>query len=272
MRLVTRHRTARGRLRRGDPAAPVDGRSLVDRLASRYLLSATRSTFRAKGVEAVLRSRIAPVLVLALILAACSQAAKPSATPTASVAGGEKPISGGTLTFIVNAEPPSFDGHRETTFALLHPIAPHYSTLYKFDPSDLTKVAADVAAAMPEVSADKLTYTIKLRTDVKFHDGSKMTSDDILATYQKIIFPPTGVLSPSAGAYAAVDTITAPAPDSVIFKLKYPSASFATNLASPWNFIYSAAKLKADIHWYVQNIMGTGPFTYEIGRASCRER
>src|SRR5256886_15105417 len=84
--------------------------------------------------------------------------------------------------------------------------------------------------------------------------------------------PPTGVLSPRAGAYAAVDTITAPAPDSVIFKLKYPSASFATNLASPWNFIYSAAKLKADIHWYEKNIMGTGPFTYEIGRASCRER
>ena len=200
-------------------------------------------------------------VALAVVLAGCTPAPKGSpATPSTSAA--EQPQPGGTLTFIVNAEPPSFDGHRETTFALLHPIAPHYSTLYKFDPSDLTKVAADVAAAMPEVSADKLTYTIKLRTDVKFHDGSKMTSDDILATYQKIIFPPTGVLSPRAGAYAAVDTITAPAPDSVIFKLKYPSASFATNLASPWNFIYSAAKLKADIHWYEKNIMGTGPFTY----------
>src|SRR5439155_731311 len=80
--------------------------------------------------------------------------------------------------------------------------------------------------------------------------------------YQKIIFPPTGVLSPRAGAYAAVDTITNPAPDQLVFKLKYPSASFATNLASPWNFIYSAAKLKTDIHWYEKNIDGTGPFIY----------
>src|SRR5437899_238980 len=110
------------------------------------------------------------------------------------------------------AELPSFDGHRETTFALLHPIAPHYSTLYKFDPNDLTKVIPDVAAATPEVSADKLTYTIKVRTDVKFHDGPKMTSDDILATYNKIIFPPSGVLSPRAGAYAAVHRLAAAAP------------------------------------------------------------
>ena len=202
-------------------------------------------------------------VTLALLLAACTPAPKGTAS-SPSGAAGEQPQPGGTLTFIVNAEPPSFDGHRETTFALLHPIAPHYSTLYKFDPNDLTTVIPDVAAAMPEISADKLTYTIKLRTDVKFHDGTKMTSDDIVATYNKIIFPPTGVLSPRAGAYAAVDAngITATSPDAVTFKLKYPSASFATNLASPWNFIYSAAKLKADIHWYEKNVMGTGPFTY----------
>src|SRR5256712_5306539 len=201
-------------------------------------------------------------VVRALPLAACRPSSRGPATGSNPPITGEQPQPGGTLTFIVNAEPPSFDGHRETTFALLHPIAPHYSTLYKFDPNDLTKVIPDVAAATPEVSADKLTYTIKVRTDVKFHDGSKMTSDDILATYNKIIFPPSGVLSPRAGAYAAVDSIATPAPDSVVFKLKYPSASFATNLASPWNFIYSAAKLKTDIHWYEKNIMGTGPFTY----------
>ncbi|HEU5287377.1 MAG TPA: ABC transporter substrate-binding protein, partial [Candidatus Limnocylindria bacterium] len=99
-------------------------------------------------------------------------------------------------------------------------------------------------------------------TDVKFHDGSAMTSEDIVATYNKIIFPPQGVLSPRAGAYAVVEKIEAPDKNTVVFKLKYTSASFLTNLASPWNFIYSAAKLKADIHWYEKNVMGTGPFTY----------
>jgi peptide/nickel transport system substrate-binding protein len=212
--------------------------------------------------------RIGLAVVFALVLAACSQQAKQptasssGAAPGATLAPGEKPTAGGTLTFVVNAEPPSFDGHRETTFALLHPIAPHYSLLYKFDPNDLTKVVPDVADGNPQVSADKLTVTIKLRTDVKFHDGSAMTSEDVVATYEKIIHPPTGVLSPRAGAYAVVDTITAPDKNTVVFKLKYPSASFLTNLASPWNFIYSAAKLKQDIHWYEKNVMGTGPFTY----------
>jgi peptide/nickel transport system substrate-binding protein len=211
------------------------------------------------------RRSIALGVAIALLLAACTQQAAPdtaSSAPTASPAGGEKPQTGGTLTFIVNAEPPSFDGHRETTFALLHPIAPHYSLLYKFNPSDLTKVVPDVTASDPTVSADKLTVTVKLRTDVKFADGATMTSADVVATYNKIIFPPTGVLSPRAGAYAAVDSVTASDPSTVVFKLKYPSASFLTNLASPWNFIYSAAKLKDDIHWYEKNVDGTGPFLY----------
>jgi peptide/nickel transport system substrate-binding protein len=221
---------------------------------------------RFKGVVAVLRSRIAPVLVLSLVLSACAQQAQqPGTSPTASLATGEKPAPGGTLTFVVNAEPPSYDGHRETTFALLHPIAPHYSLLYKFDPNDLTKVIPDVAAEMPQASADKLTITVKLRQDVKFHDGTVLTSEDVKATYDKVIFPDTakGVTSPRAGAYAVVSAVNAPDKNTIEFKLKYPSASFQTNLASPWNFIYSAAKLKTDPRWYEKNIMGTGPFTYD---------
>src|SRR5438445_13079004 len=169
-------------------------------------------------------------LVLGMTLAACTgQQAAPSAgaaTALPSVAApGEKPQTGGTLTFVVNAEPPSFDGHRETTFALLHPIAPHYRLLSKFDPDNLTKVIPDVAAADPQVSADKLSITVKLRTDVKFHDGATMTSADVVATYNKIIFPPADVLSPRAGTFAAVESVTASDPSTVVFKLKYPSAS-----------------------------------------------
>src|SRR5256885_12408595 len=116
---------------------------------------------KVKGVEALLRARTAFVFLItaALVIGACAQQAKPGTpgSPAASLAGGEKPTSGGTLTFVVNAEPPSYDGHRETTFALLHPIAPHYSLLYKFDPNDLTKVIPDVADGNPTVSADKMT-------------------------------------------------------------------------------------------------------------------
>ena len=108
---------------------------------------------------------VVSLVLVALVAAACGQqTATATATPApAAGAGGEKPTAGGTLTFVVSAEPPSFDAHKETTFALLHPASPHYSTLYRFDPNDLTKIVPDVAAAMPEISADKLTWTFKLR-------------------------------------------------------------------------------------------------------------
>ena len=48
-------------------------------------------------------------------------------------AGAGTPKRGGTLKFAVVAEPPSYDCHGSTTFALVHPIAPHYSLLVKFD-------------------------------------------------------------------------------------------------------------------------------------------
>src|SRR5262249_30502492 len=56
------------------------------------------------------------------------------AAPAPATGAGEQPRRGGELTFVVGAEPPSFDAHREATFAMIHPTAPHYSLLLKFDP------------------------------------------------------------------------------------------------------------------------------------------
>jgi peptide/nickel transport system substrate-binding protein len=216
-------------------------------------------------VVAVIRARIAYLLVFAVVLAACTQQPGPAASPGpgATSAAGETPKVGGELIYIVTAEPPTFDAHQSTTFATLQPISPHYSLLYRLDPADnVNKIIPDVADGMPQISSDKLTWTVKIRTDVTFHDGTKFTSADVKATYDKITKPPTGVTSVRASAYAAVDTITAPDPATVVFKLKFATASFQANLASPWNYIYSAAKLSADPKWYEKNIMGTGPFTH----------
>ena len=62
-----------------------------------------------------------------------------------STSAAEAPRSGGELVFAVAETPPSFDGHRETTFAMIHPIAPHYSTLLRFDPQNYPKIIGDVA-------------------------------------------------------------------------------------------------------------------------------
>lgn len=106
----------------------------------------------------------------------------------------EAPRAGGDLVFAVAETPPSFDGHRETTFAMLDPIAPHYSTLLRFDPHNYPKIIGDVAEKW-SASKDGLTVALKLRKGIKFHDGAPLTAQDVKASYDKIILPAEGVAS-----------------------------------------------------------------------------
>jgi peptide/nickel transport system substrate-binding protein len=175
----------------------------------------------------------------------------------------QQPRNGGELVFPVPSEPPSYDGHREETFGLIHPVAPFYNTLLRVDPNDPGGVKPVPSLAESwTISPDGLIYTFKLRQDVKFHDGSDMTSKDVKASYDKIIFPPTGMGSSRKGQYSDVTVVEAPDAYTVRFKLRERSASFLLSIASPWNFIYKADLIAKDVHWYEKNIMGTGPFTF----------
>ena len=175
----------------------------------------------------------------------------------------QSPRYGGELVFTVPSEMPSYDGHREQTFGLIHPIAPHYNTLLRVDPNDPTgtKPIGDIAESWT-VSPDQLTFTFKLRRGVTFHDGSAMTSRDVKASYDKIINPPEGVASVRKATYLVVKSVEALDDYTIRFQLKWPSGAFLQSLASPWNFIYKADILAKDMHWYEKNIMGTGPFMF----------
>jgi peptide/nickel transport system substrate-binding protein len=207
------------------------------------------------------------VRVLAIVMC-LAQTIGLGAAPPASAQ--ESPRRGGELVFVVAAEPPGFDGHREETFGMLHPIAPHYNTLLRTDPTDRTgtKFVGDLAESWT-VSADKRTYTFKLRRGVKFHDGSVMTATDVKASYDHIVFPPPGVSSSRQAQYKVVEAVEAPSTDTVVFRLKWPEGSFLASVASPWNWIYKAEILAKDPHWYEKNVMGTGPFKFvEYARGS----
>src|SRR6266704_2748129 len=108
------------------------------------------------------------------------------------------PKRGGTLEFAVLVEPNDYDCHANISFAVLHPVAPHYSTLLKFDPPNYPQVVGDLAESW-NVSPDRRTYTFKLRPNVLFHDGSKLTSADVKASYERIVRPPPGVVSARRG-------------------------------------------------------------------------
>ena len=186
---------------------------------------------------------------------------------TAVPAGAQKvdatPKKGGILKFAVVAEPPTLDCHGTGTFAMVHPVAPQYSTLLMFTgPHDKQKMEGDLAESW-EASKDGLTYTFKLRKGVKFHDGSDLTAADVKASYERIVNPPDGVVSTRKAVHQAIDDITTPDPHTVVFKLKYVDASMLLHFASPFNCIYSAAKLKEKPTYPHTEVMGTGAFKFK---------
>ena len=129
---------------------------------------------------------------------------------------------GGILTFMIPADaPPSFDGHRETTFATVHSAAPFYSVLIRVDPanpSSTTAFVCDLCTAIPTPTDNGKTYTFKIREGVKFHDGTPLTAYDVAASWRKIIHPPDGVSSARESYYIMVDTVETPDPSTVVFR------------------------------------------------------
>ncbi|MFI1995062.1 ABC transporter substrate-binding protein [Actinoplanes sp. NPDC020271] len=110
----------------------------------------------------------------------------------------------------------------------------------------------DLASAMPEISADKLTYTFKLKSGVKFDDGTPITSKDIKYGIERIFAQ--DVLSGGPvylidildqgqgykGPYKDTDpnklglkSVETPDDSTIIFKLKKAQSDFMYLLAMP---------------------------------------
>jgi peptide/nickel transport system substrate-binding protein len=186
----------------------------------------------------------------------------------------ETPKTGGTLNYVIPADaPPSFDAHRETTFATIHSAAPFYSVLIRVDPSNpgsTTDFVCDLCTAMPQPTDGGKTYTFKIRSGVKFHDGTPLTAADVAASWEHIVHPPEGVLSPRESHYVMVDTVEAADPATVVFRLKFATNAFLPALADPYSWIYKKEILDKDPRWYEKNILGSGPFKfvdYQVGQS-----
>jgi peptide/nickel transport system substrate-binding protein len=213
--------------------------------------------------SAILTASLGALLITAPITAPAEEIAK----------------NGGTLNYVIPADaPPSFDAHRETTFATIHSAAPFYSVLIRVDPnnpSSTTDFVCDLCTAMPQPSDGGRTYAFKIRDGVKFHDGSPLTAADVAASWEHIIHPPEGVLSPRESHYSMVDAVEAPDPATVVFHLKFATSAFLPALADPYSWIYKKETLDKDPRWYEKNILGSGPFKfagYETGQSIKGER
>jgi peptide/nickel transport system substrate-binding protein len=164
---------------------------------------------------------------------------------------------GGVLKIGNLGEPPSLDPHWGTQ-TITEVLSNHiYEGLYSLDES--YRPIPMLADGMPQVSPDGLTYTIKLRTGIKFHNGKEMTSDDVVASLrrwgQRAVY--------GKALFAQVADLKAVDKQTIEFKLKEKSAIVAISLAVPNNFgaIYPkevAEKFPPDQR--ITEFIGTGPF------------
>jgi peptide/nickel transport system substrate-binding protein len=171
----------------------------------------------------------------------------------------EQPRRGGILQVALAADPPSLDAQQEQTFAVTQPMSAVYNNLVMLDPHNYYEIVGDVAKSWT-VSDDYLTYTFTLHEGIKFHDGSELTSADVKASLDKIVFPKEGVISPRRGNFQMIKSIEAPDRSTVVIRLHHPSPSFLVNLAGPANFIYPKKYLDEDPNYFKANAVGSGPF------------
>ncbi len=88
----------------------------------------------------------------------------------------ETPKRGGILLYVIPSNPPSADGHRETTFGTIHPFAQYYSVLIRVNPSNPaspTDIVCDLCVGdVPAPTNGSKRYTFKIRQGVKWHSAA----------------------------------------------------------------------------------------------------
>ena len=108
------------------------------------------------------------------------------------------------------------------------------------------------------VSEDGKTYTFKLRTGVKFHDGSAMEAADVVASVRRL--QSKDVASPLASRLSAVESANTVDAQTVELKLKEPSAALLSSLATIAIVPRSVETNKDALQ---KTPVGTGPFKFQ---------
>lgn len=199
----------------------------------------------------------------ALALTACSSSGETgdgddgdNATGTAG-GGDDGPATTSITDLVVDvgAEPDSLDPFYRNTAEAQRFYRLAYSSILRWNEDG--SLTPDLAADMPEVSEDGLTWTITLREGITFHDGSPLTADDVVFTFEEAVDPENGAVWLSALTY--MDSVEAVDETTVELTLSEPYAYMDSRLAMiP---IISDESEYAPNETYATTENGSGPYT-----------
>ena len=170
------------------------------------------------------------LVAVAAVVAACGSSSSTSSTAdsgggaTTAAAGGDylnggfsaavTPTKGGTLKMAMNDNIDCWNGlsYYGISWSVFYFMA---RGLYGYPDTVVApatnEMQPDLAADMPTVSADGLTYSVKLRSGLTFPDGSPVTAKDVKATYEYMLDPNIQCATggpPSSGYYSGIVGVT----------------------------------------------------------------
>lgn len=164
------------------------------------------------------------------------------------------------VTWATYAEPLSLDYAYAFDYADNQVLSNVCESLVRLN-SDLS---VSPALASEWKNVDKTKWVFTLRDDVTFHDGSKMTADDVVASLSRHIDPAVGSFWYSV--YQNVESIKKTGANEVTVTTKIPDALFAESMSGAAGVIESAKTLKEAGRDYGNAKGGvncTGPFELE---------
>jgi peptide/nickel transport system substrate-binding protein len=176
-------------------------------------------------------------------------------SPVAAVA--QEPVRGGTVVQAISADPPTMNPGTTTDTQAWTLMGKLFNGLTYLD-NDY-RSHPDLAESWT-VSPDGLTYTFKLRKDVRWHDGKPFTGQDVKFTYLEVLakYHPVGRL-----AYSNITAIDTPDPHTAVMRLKTPFGPFvfmtSLNMGAilPRHLLEGQDIASAEFN---KKPVGTGPF------------
>ena len=173
-------------------------------------------------------------------------------TPTPEPPASPKP--GGVLIAARAADMKGLDPHKQTAFSSFRALEHIYDPLLALD-KDMN-VIPNLAESW-EWSNEGKTLTMKLRQNVKFHNGDPMTSADVKFSYERILNEETGAAARSF--FTSIETIDTPDDYTVVFNLSAPNSAILAAMTNPNSGILSMKALEGGLDPAYEAV-GTGAF------------
>lgn len=161
-----------------------------------------------------------------------------------------------SFNFALSGNPDTLDPQKTSGTLTFQTVRSVFDTLVEPDADG--KLVPALAESWT-VSPDALTWTFKLRQNVKFHNGDPMTSADVMASLERIVAEETA--SPKASEFAVISAVSTPDDYTVILRLTEPSAPLLSSLSSGWGAILPKGLIEIG-HDFGRFPIGTGPFRF----------